>query len=88
MKSVLSDNGNSLAAVQANYVFTILAPVTIITVSSPPNGQLPGGEVSVAYFPDLGCFRRNACLQMVHRRGMPYSGKTQCPLTADVRLLA
>jgi hypothetical protein len=55
-KSVLPDNGNSPTAVQANYVFTILAPVTIITVSSPPNGKLPGGEVSVAYLQPLVYF--------------------------------
>ena len=49
VKSVLTDNGNSLTAVQANHVFTTLAPVTVITISSPPNGKLPAGQVGVAY---------------------------------------
>lgn len=49
VESVLPDSADSLAAVQTNYVFTTLASVTIITISSPPNGQLPRAEVGVAY---------------------------------------
>jgi len=56
VKSVDLDNGDSLAAVQANFVFTTLAPVTILTISSPPKGQLPGGEVGVAYSQPLVAF--------------------------------
>ena len=56
VESVLPDNGNSFTAVQANHVFTTLAPVTVITISSPPNGHLPGGEVGMAYSQPLVSF--------------------------------
>jgi hypothetical protein len=56
VKSVLTDNGNSLTAVEDNFFFTALAPGTAITISSPPNGKLPGGEVGVAYSQPLVAF--------------------------------
>jgi hypothetical protein len=56
VESVLPDNGNSLTAVQANYVFITPAPVTIITISSPPKGELPDGEVGVAHSQPLVAF--------------------------------
>ena len=49
VKSVLPNNGNSLAAVQANFVFTTPTPGTALTIVSPPYGKLPSGEVGVAY---------------------------------------
>lgn len=49
VKSVLLDNGNSLIAVQNDFVFTTLTPGTALTITSPPDGKLPGGEVGLAY---------------------------------------
>jgi len=56
VKSVFTDDGNSLTAVEDNCFFTTLTPVTTITISSPPNGHLPGGEVGVAYSQPLVAF--------------------------------
>lgn len=49
VKSVFPNNGKSLAAVQANFVFTTPTPRTALTYVSPPNGKVPSGEVGVAY---------------------------------------
>ena len=56
VKSVFTDNGNSLTAVEDNCFFTTLTPGTNITISSPPNGKLPSGEIGVAYSHAMAAF--------------------------------
>jgi len=48
VKSVFTGDGDFLVAVEDDF-FTTLAPATIITIVSPPNGKLPAGQVGVAY---------------------------------------
>jgi hypothetical protein len=72
VKSVLTDNGNSLTAVEDNFFFTTLTPGTTITIISPPNGHLPDGDVGVAYSqPLVACGGTPACTWCILSGSLP-----------------